>query len=83
MAAALSEKKGIALSLAEKEAHANSDVDLTTFRTVQEKIDSWTNEDDGLELGLFRIDPPKPMGMHFIALFTSLDHAVLWVHLSK
>ena len=35
-----------------------------SFQTVQEKVDSWTNDADGLALGLFRLDPPKPMGTH-------------------
>jgi hypothetical protein len=31
-------------------------------QTIQEKVASWTNDADGLELGLFRVDPPKPLG---------------------
>lgn len=32
------------------------------FETVQEKVDSWKNDSDGLDFGFFRVDPPKPFG---------------------
>jgi hypothetical protein len=32
------------------------------FKTIQEKVDSWTGDEDDLTMGLFRLDPPKPMG---------------------
>jgi len=50
---------------------ASAAKDTVTFKTVQEKVDSWTNEEDGLTLGLFRVDPPKPMGTDTIAAFNS------------
>lgn len=32
------------------------------FQTVQEKMDSWQSESDGLKMGLLRLDPPRPFG---------------------
>jgi hypothetical protein len=32
------------------------------FQTIQEKVDSWQNDSDGLKFGFFRVDPPKPFG---------------------
>ena len=51
-------------------AEAASPVKIAeSFQTVQEKVDSWKSDADGLTLGLFRLDPPKPMGTHSIDSF--------------
>jgi len=73
MAAPESEAGPSIVPTADGDNDSNKESKDVEFKTIQEKVDSWTNDSDGLEMGVFRLDPPKPFGQ-LITVHISLTY---------